>query len=79
LEIQQLLDQFPLLEETPAVFRRWLDLVAQYSITGKRVYDSRLLAVAQTHGMTHILTFNSSDFPAASNVAYADPHDVSLK
>lgn len=78
LEILNLLDQFPLLEETPAIFRRWLGVVAQYSIAGRRVYDSRLLAVAQTHGITHILTFNGPDFPA-SNVALADPHDVAKK
>lgn len=39
-EIEQTLNQFPQLEETPQIFSRWLNLVKTYQIKGKRVHDA---------------------------------------
>lgn len=61
-EIDKLLDLFPLLPETPAVFDEWLRLVTNRKMVGKQVHDARLAAFLNIHGITHILTFNVVDF-----------------
>lgn len=77
LEIDRLLNQFPLLEDTPGVFQRWLMLVTQHGVLGKRVHDLRLLAVMQAHGVDHLLTFNVSDFPSSAGVTLVHPQQIS--
>ena len=47
-EIDKLLDQFPLLPETPAVFGEWLRLVTDHRVIGKQVHDTRLVAMMIT-------------------------------
>jgi len=76
LEIDRLLYQFPLLEETPAIFDRWLAIVTSHGARGKRVHDVRLIAVMQTHHVTHLLTFNTGDFPPTPDVTLVHPEQV---
>jgi predicted nucleic acid-binding protein len=61
-KVAELLRQFPLLPETPAVFPEWLRLVSRHGIVGKQVHDARLVALLNVHGVTHLLTFNGGDF-----------------
>ena len=75
-EVDLLLDQFPLLEEQPAVFGNWLSLVAAQPISGKRAYDARIVAVMQAHGLTNLLTLNTDDFIFASGIKVVHPRDV---
>jgi len=75
-EIDQLIDQFPLLEETSEVFTRWLQLVTARGIRGKQVHDTRLVAVMQTHGVTHLLTFNIEDFKNYPGITPVHPNEV---
>ena len=44
-KVDKLLEQFPLLPETPAVFEEWLRLVTERCVTGKRAHDTRLVAL----------------------------------
>ena len=53
---------FPLLAETPAIFTAWKGIVSALGIIGKQVHDARLVAVCHAHAVTHLLTFNVSDF-----------------
>ena len=53
---------FPLLPDTEAVFKEWLRLVVAAAVSGRQVHDTRLVAVMLAHSITHILTFNVSDF-----------------
>lgn len=76
LEIEQLLDQFPFLDDTPQIFTTWLQLVNQYAVKGKRTHDIRLLAVMMTHAITNLLTFNPSDFIAVPGIAIVHPQDI---
>src|SRR3954464_2246233 len=46
-EVADLQQRFPLLPDSPEIFTRWLDLVKQLSIHGKRVHDARLVAVLE--------------------------------
>ena len=68
-ESDRLLDQFPLLPETPAVFGEWLRLVTKHSVTGKQVHDTRLVAILNTHQVARLLSFNTNDFKVFGAIA----------
>lgn len=74
--IEQLLDRFPIAEESPQVFSTWLDLVADNDIKGKRTHDARIVALMQASDITHILTLNPSDFAGISHISVVHPQDV---
>jgi predicted nucleic acid-binding protein len=76
-EVADLQARFPLLLDSPEIFTRWLELVKQLPIHGKRVHDARLVAVSQAHAMEHLITFNVSDFAAFKLVvSLMDPHSL---
>jgi predicted nucleic acid-binding protein len=78
--IDELLNRFPLLEESPQIFLNWLDLVTTDQVMGKRTHDARLIAVMLANNITHILTFNPSDFALPSRITVICPQQlVSLK
>jgi len=52
--IDQLLNRFPLLEESSQIFPNWLDLVTTRKVKGKRTHDARIVAVMLTHEITHL-------------------------
>jgi predicted nucleic acid-binding protein len=74
--IARLRSQFPLLEEGPATFERWLALVEAAEIRGKRAHDARLAAIILSHGMSQILTLNPSDFHGLQGVVAVVPSTV---
>jgi predicted nucleic acid-binding protein len=53
---------FPLLPDSPAVYTEWRRLVVSFGVSGIQVHDARIAAAMIVHGMTHILTFNTTDF-----------------
>ena len=53
---------FLLLPESPAIFPAWKAIVESFGVVGKQVHDARLVAVCNTHGVTHLLTFNTGQF-----------------
>lgn len=67
---------FPLLPETPAVYPLWRALVDSYGIVGRQVYDARLVAVMQAHGVTHLLTMNPAHFRRFAGITVVEPGDV---
>ncbi len=71
--INDLTDQFPLLTETSSMFSRWLQLVSEHHISGKRVHDARLLALMLEYSITHLLTLNAKDFPNVDGITIVDP------
>lgn len=74
-QINQFLNRFTLLEETPEIFTLWFQLVTDYNIKGKRTHDIRLLAVMKAHSITHLLTFNPDDFVPLLNIIILQPQD----
>ncbi|MBD2578604.1 PIN domain-containing protein [Oscillatoria sp. FACHB-1406] len=74
--VEMLLQQFPLLEESDRVFLNWLALVKTGNIIGKRTHDVRLIAVMLSHQVSHLLTFNPSDFTAVSDVVIVHPQEL---
>jgi len=75
-EVRRWQDRFSFIDETPEVFPRWIELISTHEITGRRIFDIRLLAVMLVHGATHLLTFNPSDFPAAHGIQIVEPSDI---
>ncbi|MDG2991341.1 type II toxin-antitoxin system VapC family toxin [Candidatus Synechococcus calcipolaris G9] len=76
--IDQLLDRFPSLEESPQLFPTWLNLVTTHRVMGKRTHDARIIAAILANGITHLLTFNPSDFAGMSGITIIHPQDLSL-
>ncbi|HMB27172.1 MAG TPA: PIN domain-containing protein [Blastocatellia bacterium] len=76
VEIDQLLSKFPLLDDTPAILTNWVNLVATHDVKGKKVHDARLVAVMLAHSVTHLLTFNTSDFINYPGITLVHPSDM---
>lgn len=74
--IDQLLDRFPFLEESPQIFPNWLNLVTNNRVMGKRTHDARIIAVMLANGITHLLTFNPGDFAGISSITIIHPQDL---
>jgi len=75
-EVTELQARFPLLPDSPDIFPRWLELVKQLPIHGKRVHDACLVAVLQAHAVAHLITFNTSDFAAFPSLSLVDPRSL---
>jgi len=75
-EIRRILGQFPMLDETPDVFDRWLQLVFSHGVVGRQVFDARLVAVMHVHGVALLLTLNGGDFTRYSGISPIDPVSI---
>ena len=53
-----------------------VNLVATHVVKGKKVHDARLVTVMLAHGVTHLLTFNTSDFINYPGITLVHPSDV---
>jgi predicted nucleic acid-binding protein len=73
--VEGLVGQLVLLEDTPGVFSAWLDL-ASAGVSGKRVHDARIVAVALAHGVESVLTLNTKDFAGFEGIEAVHPRDV---
>ena len=76
LEIGRLLNLLLFLEDSPGIFAHWRDLVLRYAVSGKQVHDARLVAVMMAHGISHLITFNTSDFARYSSITVVHPASV---
>lgn len=74
--IDQLLDRFPLLEESSQIFQNWLNLVTTNRVMGKRTHDARIIAAMLANEVTHLLTFNPSDFAGVSSIIVTHPQNL---
>jgi predicted nucleic acid-binding protein len=81
LEKSELFEKaFPLLTELPAIYSTWKTMVEGLGVIGKQVHDARLVAICQTYGITHLLTFNIGHFTRLAgqqpSVVVVDPKSV---
>ena len=69
---------FSLLPASSATYPQWRRLVAQFGVSGVQVHDAHLVATMLAHNITHILTFNTSDFAryAPEGIVAVDPASV---
>jgi predicted nucleic acid-binding protein len=75
-EMVRLKRLFTVLTETPALPQEREALVAEHRVSGKATYDARLVAAMRIHGLTSILTFNTSDFRRYRGITAVSPEDV---
>lgn len=59
---------FPLLPDDENVHKEWRKLVVKFGVSGVQVHDARIVTAMTVHQVTHILTFNTSDFTRFSSI-----------
>ena len=62
--------------ESRAAFEEWKRLIVSYSVRGAQVYDARITAAMNVYGITHLLTFNGSDFKRFRGITILEPKVV---
>jgi predicted nucleic acid-binding protein len=67
---------FPLLEEVPSIYPHWRTLMENHDVRGRQVFDARLVAVMQVHGISHLLTTNASHFARFRGIMIVEPRQV---
>lgn len=69
---------FPLLPDNSNVHQEWRKLVVDFGVSGVQVHDARIVAAMLVHQITHILTFNTSDFTRYSSLGIVtiDPKTI---
>lgn len=67
---------FHLLRDERAVYSIWEQLVVSVGVRGKQAHDARLAAAMQRHSVTHLLTFNATDFGRYTFVNVLTPDEV---
>jgi predicted nucleic acid-binding protein len=65
---------FSVLRDERGILEPWHEIVREGGVTGKQAHDARLVAAMQRHGLTHLLTFNISDFRRYAGIELLDPH-----
>jgi predicted nucleic acid-binding protein len=75
-ELARLKSLFTVLDDTPALFPAWEQLVALYQVTGKNAHDARLVAAMTVHAVGRLLTFNKPDFQRYQGITVTAPHEV---
>ncbi len=75
-EVNRLKALFPLLLDIPAIYQEWERLVIAHAVIGVNVHDARLVAAMLAHNLTHILTFNTSDFTRYAEITAVHPTAV---
>jgi len=61
------------LPDGPGVYAEWKRLVKDHRVQGVKVYDARLVAVANIYAVGSILTFNTADFKRYRTINVLDP------
>lgn len=74
--IDQLIERFPMAEETPQIFSTWLTLVTDHQIQGKRTHDARIVAAMLASDISHILTLNPTDFSGIPGISVVHPQEI---
>ncbi|HYH69556.1 MAG TPA: PIN domain-containing protein [Urbifossiella sp.] len=71
---------YRLLDDLPLNYPTWTMIVQVLGVVGKTVHDARLVAVCHVHSVTHVLTFNLSQYrtlaTAPPGVVILDPATV---
>lgn len=75
-EITQLKQLFLFAPDDPAIYPEWRRLVTAIGVSGAQVHDARLVAAMHVHGLTHVLTFNPTDFNHYLGFTVVRPQDI---
>jgi len=76
VEVKKIEAAFRILDDGPTVYQEWRRMVIAHAVSGVQVHDCYLAAAMKVHGITHILTFNTSDFKRYPHVNGVDPRNI---
>ncbi len=76
-EIAAFKSYYPLLLDQPAIYSEWEVLVSLHDCHGKVAHDARYVAAMKTHGIAHLVSFNSADFARYPGIIILDPRTIS--
>jgi predicted nucleic acid-binding protein len=62
--------------DVPAIYNEWRRLVIKAGVRGKVAHDARIAAAMTVHGLTRLLTFNTSDFKPFQAITAIAPADL---
>ncbi len=75
-DVDNFISTHDVLSETPELFEIWRGVVRDYRVLGRQVWDARIAAIMQLHGIRHLLTFNTQDFVRFDFIRAWSPEDV---
>ena len=75
-ELTKLKALFTILPDTADILPEREQLVVRHQVLGKQVHDARLVAAMKVHNVTHLLTFNTSDFKRFTGIVAVSPSSV---
>jgi predicted nucleic acid-binding protein len=64
------------LPETVAGRQEWRRLIAAHAIQGVQAHDTRLVAVMNAYGVTHLLTFEKGNFKRFPGITVVSPGEI---
>lgn len=67
---------FVVLPEIPEIYAEWKRLVLSHRVSGVNVYDARLIAAMNIHGIKNLITFNAKDFSRYPDINIFEPIDI---
>lgn len=67
---------FIVLPDVSSVYSEWKRLVSAYKVSGVNVYDARIVAAMNIHGISNLITFNIKDFSRYPRINVIDPPNV---
>ncbi len=65
-----------LLPDNELIHHEWRRLIVAHKVSGVQVHDARLVAAMIVHGITHLLTFDQSDFMRYPGITVVHPRQV---
>ena len=72
-EVETLESSLTFLPDSSAVYPEWRRLVESYAVVGVQVHDTNLVAVMNTGGIDHFLTFNPTHFRRFAGITIVEP------
>ena len=75
-EVAQIEALLVLLPDTPGIYPEWKRIVKEFKVQGVKVYDARIVALANVYGVDSILTFNVSDFKRYTDITAINPSSL---
>jgi predicted nucleic acid-binding protein len=75
-DIRHFMELHRLAREPSNLLKVWLDLLWEYKVTGRSVWDARLAAVLRANNIEHILTFNTVDFRRFDFLRVVHPEEL---
>lgn len=75
-ELSKIEQVFDVLPDTEEVYKNWRELVVNYSVSGIKVHDAKIVASMKAHNIQNLLTFNAKDFKRYTDIKIIEPKDV---